>query len=125
MSALKAFLGLQLCATLATAVTLLVAPAFIPSQSGVVLPPSGFMVAYLLAAAELTCAIGSAVAIAARDARTVLGVAIGSTLYQFLVGLGGLYGAIRGAIPAMLPNILLHAIVVAVFLLLIFRVRRS
>ena len=124
MSALKVFLGFQLLATLATAVTLLIAPGFIPAQSGVLLPPSGFMVAYLFAAAELTCAIGSATAIAARDGRTVLAVAIGSTLYQFLVGLAGFYGAVREGIPAMLPNVLLHAVIVAGFLVLISRARK-
>jgi ABC-type proline/glycine betaine transport system permease subunit len=82
------------------------------------------MVAYLFAAAELTCAIGSAVAIAARDTRTILAVAIGSTVYQSLVGLAGLYGTIREGIPAMLPNVILHGVIVVGFLVLISRARK-
>ena len=124
MLPIKLFLGVQLLATLATGVTLLAAPAMIPAQEGVLLPPSGFMVAYLFAAAELTCAICSAVAIASRDVRTVLAIAAGSTLYQFMIGLTGLYGVIRDSVSAMLPNVVFHLVVVAVFLVLIYRTRR-
>ena len=45
MFAMKFFLGVQLLATPATAVTLVAAPAVIPAEFGVLVTPSGFVVA--------------------------------------------------------------------------------
>ena len=104
--------------TLAAGIALVVRPGFIPALVGAQLGSSGFIVAYLLAGAELGFSFLSFESALSADAKILHAAAHACAAFHGTSALVELYAYANGLGPVILLNVAVRVIVVALFLLL-------
>jgi hypothetical protein len=112
---LRVLLVVHGCITLAAGLVLTVAPSLIPSVVGIHLPPSAYVLAYLLAGAEFGFSVlsfgGSRVA-GAHELRLVV---LACMVFHASSGVLELYAYAQGASIAILGNVAARAVIVGAF----------
>jgi hypothetical protein len=104
--------------TLAAAVVLVVVPAVIPSTVGISMDADGYLLSYLLAAAELFIAVLSLAAARLRDATAVRLIALSfATFHGATATLEVVYTLAEGGSVVLLANIVVRVIAAGAFLL--------
>ena len=107
--------------TLAAAVVLVVAPGLIPSTVGIVLPPSGELLAYLLAACEFGIAVISLMAARLTDGLAIHVIAVGFAALHLATGILEVVALAGGAAPFLWGNVVVRVVATAVFGVIAFR----
>ena len=109
---LRALLIVQGFITAAAGLVLVIAPSLIPSVVGVYLPPSAYLLAYLLAGAEFGFSVLSFGGSGLTDVRALRLVVWSCIVFHTSSGVLELYAYDRGASAAVLGNVLARAIIV-------------
>jgi hypothetical protein len=109
---LRALLIVHGFITAAAGVVLVIAPSLIPSMVGIYLPPSAYLLAYLLAGAEFGFSVLSFGASGFADARALRLVAGSCIVFHATSGILELYAYGHGANVAVLGNVLARVIIV-------------
>jgi hypothetical protein len=107
--------------TLAAAIVLAVAPGLIPSTVGIVLPPDGELLAYLLAGCELAVGVISLGAATLSDARAIRVIAAGFAALHLFTGVLEVVALAGGADPFLWGNVVVRAVATAVFAIVAVR----
>ena len=101
--------------TLAAGVVLIVAPDLIPGMVGIRLEPDAYLVAYLLAGAEIGLAVLSFGASRVTDPRTLRLIVWSLVAFHGSSGILELYAYARGANVAILANAAARAVIIGLF----------
>jgi hypothetical protein len=109
---LRALLIIQGFLTAAAGLVLVIAPSLIPSAVGIYLPPSAYLLAYLLAGAEFGFAVLSFGGSGLADVRALRLVVWSCIVFHTSSGVLELYAYDHGASVAVLGNVLARAIIV-------------
>jgi hypothetical protein len=107
--------------TLAAAVVLVVAPGLIPSTVGIVLPPGGELLAYLLAGCEFGVAVISLLAATISDGLAIHVIAVGFAALHVATGILEVVALAGGADPFLWGNVVVRVIATVVFGIIAFR----
>jgi hypothetical protein len=111
--ALRWLLVVNAAASLAAAVVLATAPGAIPAAVGVALERSQYLIAYLLAAAELSISTVCVLALRSKAA-TAIGQAVRVLIvFHAASGLAGLAAMARGASPSIAWNVAVRLAMIA------------
>jgi hypothetical protein len=109
---LRALLIVQGFITAASGLVLVIAPSLIPSVVGIYLPPSAYLLAYLLAGAEFGFSVLSFGGSGLADVRALRLVVWSCIVFHTSSGVLELYAYGHGASVAVLGNVLARAIIV-------------
>jgi hypothetical protein len=109
---LRALLIVHGFITAAAGLVLVIAPNLIPSMVGIYLPPSAYLLAYLLAGAEFGFSVLSFGASGLADVRALRLVAGSCIVFHATSGILELYAYGHGANVAVLGNVLARVIIV-------------
>jgi hypothetical protein len=109
---LRGLLIVQGFITAAAGLVLVIAPSLIPRMVGIYLPPSAYLLAYLLAGAEFGFSVLSFGASGLADVRALRLVAGSCIVFHATSGILELYAYGHGANVAVLGNVLARVIIV-------------
>jgi hypothetical protein len=116
MTALRILFVVHGLATLAAGIVLIASPAAIPATVGVVVPPNGNLVAYLLGAMEIGAAVLSLGAPTLKDPASLRLVSISFIAMHLVTCAVELLAYARAEVhPAILANVALRVVVSAAF----------
>jgi hypothetical protein len=101
--------------TAAAGLVLVIVPSLIPSMVGISLPPSDYVLAYLLAGAEFGFSVLSFGSSRLTDARALRLVAWTCIVFHASSGVLELYAYAQGASLAILGNVAARAVIVGIF----------
>jgi hypothetical protein len=101
--------------TAAAGLVLVIVPSLIPSIVGIDLPPSAYVLAYLLAGAEFGSSVLSFGGSRLADARALRLVAWTCIVFHASSGVLELYAYAHGASVAIVGNVVARAIIVGIF----------
>ena len=104
--------------TAAAGLVLVIVPSLIPSMVGISLPPSDYVLAYLLAGAEFGFSVLSFGSSRLADARALRLVAWTCIVFHASSGVLELYAYAHGASVAIVGNLVARAIIVGLFVYL-------
>jgi hypothetical protein len=112
---LRILFGIHAVLTLAAGVVLVVAPGAIPATVGIRIEPEGYLLCYLLAAAEFGVSALSWGARTITDASALRVVVIACIVLHASSGLLEVYAFAAGGRGAILGNVAFRALAVALF----------
>jgi len=113
---LRSLFTIHAAITFAAGIILIVSPDLIPSVVGIHLDASGYLIAYLLGAAELSLAALSCGGTTLTDAKALRVIVTALVTLHALSGILEIYAFTQGLSAAIWGNVALRAIVIILFL---------
>jgi hypothetical protein len=112
---LRLVLTVHAIATVAAAIVLVFAPTAIPRTVGIIIPPSAFLLCYLLAAAELCIGVVSWGARHLTDAKAIRLVVASFIVFHGASALLELWALMGGLSARIWANVAVRVVVVTLF----------